>query len=126
MSEAEIWQLMFMAVDSSLGCVAAILTMCFAYIAAAYFEGNKLSRTQALVITLIFVGGAGMMTVALFGTLSRYYQFNMLVRHLYPDERFVAGAYFVRVWTGLMVTIALASVFFMYQIRRNPQLAHRR
>lgn len=123
MSEAEIWQIMFMAVDSSLACIAAVLTMCFAYIAAAYFKGNRLSGTQSLILTLIFVAGAGMMTVALLGALSRFHQFVVLVKPLYPDEQFVAaGAYFVRIWIGVIVAMIAASVFFMYQIRRNPIL----
>lgn len=122
MSEAETWQVMWLAVENSLGCITVILTMCFAYIAAAYFVGNRLSRTQTLLVTLVFLTGAGMMTVGLFGTLTRYVQFISILRPLYPDQRFIMTDYWVLIWTGLMAVITLASTYFMYQIRKDPTL----
>lgn len=122
MSEAEIWEIMWMAVDCSLGCITALLTMCFAYIAAAYLVGNRLSGAQTIVVTLIFFVGTGMMTIGMFGAMSRHVQFISMLRPLYPNQGFIAGDYWVPVWTCLMIAITLASAYFMYQIRRNPSL----
>ena len=96
--------------------------MCFAYVAAAYFVGNRLSGTQTMLVTLIFLVGTGMMTVGLFGTLSRYVQFISMLRPLYPGQRFIVTDYWVAIWTSLMVAVTFASAYFMYQIRRNPAL----
>ena len=54
MTEAELWHMMLLAADNTFSGMAGIASITFAYLAAAYFVGAKLSRFQAAVATVSF------------------------------------------------------------------------
>jgi hypothetical protein len=58
MTEAELWGLAISFSERTGGFGAQLLTIVSAYLAVAYFIGSRLTRGQALVVSVIFAGAA--------------------------------------------------------------------
>jgi small-conductance mechanosensitive channel len=63
MTEAELWQMMLLASETTFSGLARVSTVFFAYLAAAYFVGAKLTRSQAALATVLFHSQRGMLVV---------------------------------------------------------------
>jgi hypothetical protein len=61
MSEAELWQMMLLASENTFGGVGGIATIIFAFLAAAYFVGAKLSWFQGALATVSVYDRRGML-----------------------------------------------------------------
>ena len=55
MTEAELWHMHLLAGENTFIGMENVATIIFAYLAAAYFVGGKLSRFQAALATVFFV-----------------------------------------------------------------------
>lgn len=122
MTEAEIYELALLSFDSVGTQLGLVLTLTFAYLATAYFVGSKLTRFQAAVVSFLFVFGMSILTVGCFGTLQRAISMIDRLRVLHPDETFIMSDAWAYSMTTLMALAIPVSLFFMYQIRRHPQL----
>jgi len=122
MTEAELWHLQLLAVDNSIGGASVLLTVISGYLAVAYFVGRRLGRFQVVLISIFFTLGAGLgafMTLVQFRRVAYFIgqlnaQFGV---HSYMPN--TAMTYFGGI---LMFLLIPAALYFMYQIRRNPQL----
>ena len=121
MSEAELWDMMFAIAGNATSAFAGLTTMVFAYLAAAYFVGSRLTGFQALVVSSFFVFFAGITTAGLYGTLNRGVDFAEQLQKLNPDRRFYMDEPLLFPLVVLCALTIPTSVFFMYQIRRNPK-----
>jgi len=122
MSEAELWEMFFDALSLATSLFSSELTVNFAYLATAYFVGRRLTTFQTLVISFLYVFGAGILTMAFTGALNRGLEFAARLKEAKPDLFFVVNSTYALTFTALLLLSIPVSLFFMYQIRRNPNL----
>jgi hypothetical protein len=122
MTEAELWEMFFMSVGNSSDAFAVLLALTFAYLATAYFLGNKLTNFQVVVVSILFIFGSGVATINFFGGLMRSLEFVEQLQRIYPDRVFILRDDYVVAFTALMAASMPVSLLFMLQIRMNPKL----
>lgn len=98
------------------------MTIIFAYLATAHFVGRRLTRFQAALVSLFFVLGAAGGSFMTFVEFKRAAMFMEQLRSQFGVESISPNAVMVPLFAVLMVLLIPTSVFFMYQIRRNPRL----
>jgi Na+/glutamate symporter len=121
MTEAELWQLQLLAVANTAEAVQGVVTIIFAYLVTAYFVGRRLTRFQTALVSLLFVLGA---TGASFMTFVEFRRAAMFMEQLtrqFGVESISPNAVVIPLYAALMALLIPASVFFMYQIRGNPE-----
>jgi len=122
MTEAELWEMMFLEIGNSASAFNALLTIVFAYLATGYLVGRKLTVLQALGVSVLFIWSATMTALSVHGNLNRALWFVERLAQLHPDEPFVLNRIFLHSFS-VMATLSISvSLFFMYQIRRTPQV----
>jgi hypothetical protein len=126
MTEAELWELMFMSVGNGTASLSVLLTITFVYLAAAYFLGSKLSNFQTVVVSTLFVFGSGVATIGFFGALMRALEFVGQLQEIHPDRYFILSDNSVLAFTVLMAAAVPVSLLFMLQIRLNSKRASER
>jgi hypothetical protein len=122
MSEAELWEMFPEAMSVTSSVFSVQLTVNFAYLATAYFVGRRLSTFQALVVSFLYVFGAGILTLSFFGVLNRGVEFAARLKEIDSDLFFIVTPLFATTFSALLALSIPVSLFFMYQIRRNPAL----
>ena len=126
MTEAQLWGLVFSSSETAMGFGAQLLTIVSAYLAVAYFIGSRLTRVQVLIISLIFAGGAITTVAGVYVGTLRAAEFASQLQQIHPDKLFVLTGRMGRVVPGLSAALDFSiipvSLFFMYQIRKNPKL----
>ncbi|HEX9206654.1 MAG TPA: hypothetical protein VF851_00330 [Steroidobacteraceae bacterium] len=119
MTQAELWQLQLMAVANTANSFESILTVVFAYLAAAYFVGHRLSRFQVATLSVLYVLGA---TGGVFFTVVEFrraaYFVDLLVRN-YGEQHYSPNVYLIPLFALTMALLIVASLLFMVQIRRR-------
>ena len=123
MTPAELWELRSVCVANAIGGFGNLLAIYFAYLATAYFVGQRLSRFQAAVISFLFIFGAGITAFVVHVESRRAIQFlsKLVAEH---DEQSLVGNPALFAWSlaCLMCITIAACLMFMYQIRRTPKL----
>ena len=122
MTEAELWHMQLLAVDTSIGGASILLTMVSGYLAVAYFVGRRLGRFQVALISTFFALGAG---IGAFMTLVQFRRAGYFIAQL--NAQFGVQSYMpntAMTYAGgiLMFLLIPAALYFMYQIRRKSQL----
>ncbi len=122
MTEAELWEMMFLEIGNSASAFNALLTIVFAYLATGYLVGRKLTVLQALGVSVLFIWSATMTALSVHGNLNRALWFVEQLAQLHPDEPFVLNRIFLHSFS-VMATLSISvSLFFMYQIRKTPEV----
>ena len=93
MTQAELWNMQLLAAANASESFQGVVTIIFAYLVTAYFVGRRLTHFQMEQLTS---------------------QFGV--------ESISPNAVVIPLYAVLMALLIPASVFFMYQIRGNPQL----
>jgi hypothetical protein len=85
-----------------------------------------LTRVQALVVSVIFTGAAITTVAGVYVGTLRAAEFASQLQQIHPDKLFVLTGRMGRVVPGLSAALDFSiiplSLFFMYQIRKNPKL----
>lgn len=121
MTEAELWHMHLLAVDNTASSLEGLTTIIFAYLAAAYFVGGKLSRFQAALATLFFVV---VVSITSFFTFVEYRRAAFFIRELTENYGVKSIAPNDVVAPVLAIVLALlipACVYFMYEARRKAR-----
>jgi hypothetical protein len=121
MTEAELWQMMLLASENTFSGLAGVSTVFFAYLAAAYFVGAKLSRSQAALATVFFMAGAGCWSFFTFVFYRRAIYFMDELSKNYGIESFAPNDTMLPVFPTILTLLILACVYFMYQVRKSPR-----
>jgi len=121
MTEAELLELACDYAQNAQGLFGLLLTVLFAYLATVHFVGNRSSVSQVLIVSVLFVWGAGILIVELQGALLRLGYIVSQLQQVLPDEKFFMTTRFTFAFTTLATLSIPVSLFFMYQIRRNPK-----
>jgi hypothetical protein len=124
MTEAEIWELAIITADNAMTAFSIYLTVTFAYLAAAYLAGAKLSRLQTVLISGLYMFAA---SSGLLVCVSHTYRAMTLQNMLVAKSETLATAFAVGggFWTIYMAVLLSAgmvvSLYFMYDIRRKVE-----
>ena len=126
MTEAQLWGLLISFSERGDSFGAQLLTIVSAYLAVAYFIGGRLTRVQGLVVSLIFAGAAITTVAGIYGAVLRAAEVASQLQQIHPDKLFVLAGRMGRLAPGLSAALNLSlvpvSLFFVYQIRKNPKL----
>ena len=122
MTQAELWQLQLMAVSNSIDGIGVLLTVLSGYLLTAYFVGHRLSQYQAALVSTFFVVGAGLGAFMTFVQLRRAFYFIEQLSSQYGVQSYMPNTVMTYLGGTLMCLLVPAALFFMYQIRRNPDL----
>jgi hypothetical protein len=122
MTEAELWHMQLLAVENAIEAGAMLLTMISGYLAVAYFVGNRLGRFQVALISTFFTLSAGLGAFMELVEFRRAVYFIELLGTKFGVQSYVPNAVVTYVSGSLMFLLIPAALYFMYQIRRNPQL----
>ena len=99
MTEAELWHMMLLAADNTFSGMAAIATVTFAYLAAAYFVGAKLSWFQAALATFFYTIVAGSWSFLTFVFYRRGIFFMRELEENYGIESFAPTDAFLPIYS---------------------------
>ena len=121
MTEAELWQMMLLASENTFSGLAGVSTVFFAYLAAAYFVGAKLTRSQAALATVFFIASAGCWSFFTFVFYRRGIYFMHELSENYGIESFAPNDSMLLVFPTILALLILACVYFMYQMRKNSR-----
>ena len=122
MTEAELWNMQLLAAANASEAFQGVVTIIFAYLVAAYFVGRRLTRFQAALVSLFFVLGAAGASFMTFVEFRRAAMFMEQLTSQFGVESISPNAVVLPLYAVLMALLIPASVFFMYQIRKDPQL----
>jgi hypothetical protein len=122
MTEAELWQLHLVAVANTAEAFQGVLTIVFAYLVTAYFVGRRLTRFQSALVSLLFLLGAVGASFMSIVEFRRAVLFMGQLTSRFGVESISPNAVIIPLYAVLMGLLISAAVYFMYQIRRNPDL----
>lgn len=122
MTEAELWQLHLVAVANTAEAFQGVLTIVFAYLVTAYFVGRRLTRFQSALVSLLFLLGAVGASFMSIVEFRRAVLFMGQLTNQFGVESISPNAVIIPLYAVLMGLLISAAVYFMYQIRRNPDL----
>jgi len=124
MTDAEIWELALGSAANAMTAFSIYLTVTFAYLVASYLAGAKLSRLQTVLISGLYVFGAGS---GLLTCVSHIYRAMILQDMLASKSEtfakaFAVGGGFWSIYMSILLSAGMVvSLYFMYDIRRNSQ-----
>ena len=106
------------------GAVSIYISILFAYLATAYFVGEKLTRSQVVIVTGLYSLFSLFMLRMLATVLIRMTQLGTEILELSP-ERAVAGSRMIGtglvIWGSVFIGSYVAGLVFMFQLRRNAK-----
>lgn len=119
MTEAELWHMQLLAVENTATSLEGLATIIFAYLAAAYVVGAKLSRFQAALATVFFVVVASLFSLYTFIEYRRSIYFMKGLTENYGVNSLVPNDVIMPVFAFVLVSLIPACVYFLYHVRRN-------
>ena len=122
MTEAELWQLQLLAAANTEQAFQGVLTIIFAYLVTAYFVGRRLTPFQSALVSLFFLLGAAGASFMAIVEFRRAAMFMEQLTRQFGVVSISPNAVVIPLYAVLMGLLIPAAVFFMYQIRRNPEL----
>lgn len=122
MTEAELWHMMLLSVDDLSTNLETVLTIVFAYLAAAHFVGKKLTRFQAALISFFFLFAAGISGFMSLVMWRRATYFMDQLGNRLGVETFAPNRPLIVIFAIMLALFIPACIFFMYQIRRHSEL----
>jgi hypothetical protein len=115
MTEAEVLEMINLHASNSMSAYTIFITFTFAYLAVAYFEGDKLSLSQVFIVSVLYVTSA---VVFMIVAQVHVESFEALVSQ-YPD--FIYSRLWWFPWSLVSPSLAaggvLASLYFMWNAR---------
>ena len=121
MTEAELWNAHLLALGNGNGGLESCLAIIFAYLAAAYFVGAKLSRFQVTLGTVGFVMAFGLTAFVSFVEYRRCIYFIDRLAANYGVEPFSPNAVVLPFIAVVMALLIPGCIYFMHQIRSSPK-----
>ena len=119
MSEFELIETINSTLDIHISSFLAYLTIVSAYLVVAFVVGKRLTRTQFVMVTVLFIFAAGLSTFAIWGTGSRIIYLVGLLR---LADTALPINYTANFRNGIVFVCALgifASFKFMWDIRHS-------
>jgi hypothetical protein len=120
MTQAELWHMHLLAVENAASGLEGVMTIIFAYLSAAYFVGHRLTRFQAILVSVFFIVATSITSfMALVEFRRAAYFMNGLgrfgVASISPNE------FIIPLFAVVIGLFTLGAVIFMYQVRRDAR-----
>jgi len=119
MTEAELWHMHLLAVENTTSSLEGVMTIIFAYLATAYFAGHRLTRLQAVFVSIFFVSGAATASFLALVEFRRAAFFMGQLTSRFGIESISPNNIVISLLAVVMTLFIPASVLFMYQRRRS-------
>jgi len=118
-TEAEAFEIAQIASANALTAFTVYITFAFGYLAAAYFVGKQLSRTQAIILSLLYALSATSCALAHLGYLEAQGAASAQAPTYYPSS-ILNNTDFWRLYMGPLEGLGIfASLYFMWSTRRS-------
>lgn len=120
MTEYELLDLVAGSIDSMYDSVALYLSIASGYLLVAYLAGAKLTRMQTIIISVLFVAGAGLQCWGLVTyqlANEEYLAAKALISPLTEYQQGIAENGGGRIIAGVMIAGIIASIYFMWSVR---------
>jgi hypothetical protein len=120
MTEAEIFELVFIAGTTALTSYSLFITFCFAYLTAAHFLGSRLSPLEVSIVSAIFSLSA-LMTISV--TMANVSAMGSLQQKLVLSEIYQCIIFFMdaRIYIIVVPIVSIGAVilccYFMWSVR---------
>jgi len=121
MTEAELWNAHLLALGNGNGGLESCLAIIFAYLAAAYFAGAKLSRFQVTLGTVGFVMAFGLTAFMTFVEYRRCVYFIERLSTDYGVEPLAQNYLLLPSIAMVMALLIPGCIYFMHQVRSSPK-----
>ena len=121
MTEAELvdaWGLFLGNSQTALGLYLSVLT---GYLIIAYLVGEKLTRTQVVIVTVLYVCANTIISLWFFAWWSRALEFAMEAKQLNPNRQVANSVGATWSITVMLFMAIVASLYFMWSIR-HPKI----
>lgn len=117
MTEYELLDLMFSAVNGATSVLAIIFTVISGYLIVAWLIGEKLTRAQVTVVNLLFLCTAPMMVWAWLGRFLAALEFQNRLLELNPQTAERVSMYLIIGFPIILSFLILGSLKFMWDVR---------
>ena len=117
MTEAELveaWGIFLGNSQAGLGLYLSILT---GYLIVAYLVGEKLTRVQVVIVSVLFVFATTSISLWFFAWWSRALEFAMEAKRLNPDRHVSNSLQATWILTSMLFMGIAASLYFMWTVR---------
>ncbi len=122
MSEAELFESSQLAFANGISAYTIFWTIVGGYVAAAYFTGAHLTKSQYIIVNSLFIVGASMSAVAVLGYFELGYQYMLELQQVNPKRPLIPGTeYNSRGSIVLNILIMLAGLKFMRDARSKVE-----
>ena len=118
MTEYELIDVVATFNSNSQSWVATYFAGITAYLVAAYAVGNKLTRSQVVIVNACFIAFSALCGWAVVGALSRALDFATELLMISPEREFAINPAVVWVAAGIMIAGVFIGPKFMWDIRR--------
>jgi len=96
------------------------MTVTSGFLIVAYLVGDKLTRSQMVTVSTLYIFMAVVATYATFAYMSRGVHYALLIKALDSAGRIYASPFLPTLMTAILAAGILASLRFMWNIR-NPK-----
>jgi hypothetical protein len=121
MSESELLELMATYSGNALTAFTIYISFTFAYLTVAFIVGRKLSRVQAIIVSVLYVFSAMSTVLANIGQISamRATQPDLVESAVYQRITLMDGDMWLIYMPILLVSGIFGSLYFMYDARKK-------
>jgi hypothetical protein len=119
MPEYELIDLLNSTMSLLLSSFVAYISFVSAYLIVAYLAGRNLTQQQAIVVSVLFLFGAGLVIFALWGVGTRIGATVETLNATYPDYPVAFGAGYREAMVFCCTLGLFASLKFMWDIRQD-------
>ena len=117
MTEFELVESIGIFISNSLSSISVYLTILSAYLVAAFIAGNRLTRSQVVVINTLFVTGALIFTYSTIGLLLRQSYFASKLVEIQTDTWLAGTAPMAQIIGIVQLGGIIACLKFMWDVR---------
>ena len=104
--------------------VSLFVSIVFAYVATAYFVGAKLTRTQVVIVTVLYTVFCAAFLVMSASQLERLMEFGAEIREFSPERTFASSRNLIGGlvrWGSVFLGAYFAGLIFMFQVRHRAK-----
>jgi len=116
--EANLFEVFLGFVDILIATESLLITVLFAFLIAIYFAGAKLTRMQLVLIVGIYSVFYLSQVWAFMQQFLRTIEFAREIEQLNPARQLAVNFEIALLQTGLFLVFYIATLIFLYQIRR--------
>ena len=124
MTGAEWYEMSLTAFSNAVDAFALIVTLASAYLIAAYSVGSKLTRTQVILVDLVFVSATLFFAVHMAGSMGDSMRARTLAADLIPELQAASTEvmnYYFFLGIALVVGVFVICIKFMWDVRRRAR-----